>query len=232
MLVTTTLAERTQNGALARSFAPAPPRVAHERILRIHRYSDLTRVRPAIARAAQAMAALAETLSEPRAAYRRVRIETLRDGVLELDGGVRLRCPAFDAHLAGCHEVAPFVLTLGPRLPEKVIELAEAGDLLEGLFLETAGWLCIEDATRQLKTHLRSDAARTRARITSRMGPGYSYKVGDVPCVWALEENAALFRLLGERLPVTLLASSAMSPKMSRSGMYGIAPLSSPRSAP
>lgn len=207
-------------------FAPRPPAVHADRILRIQGYSDLTRVRAVIRQTADAMAQLASNISEPAVAYRYVPVRRLRDGVLELHGDAAFHCPAFARLLFDCTHVAPFVLTAGARLSERVVELVEGGDLLEGVLLETAAWLAIEDATRQFKSHLRAESLRRDHRITSRLGPGYSYKVGDEMCMWALEEQRALFSLFGEAaLPVSLMSSCAMQPKMSRSGMFGIAPL-------
>ena len=208
------------------SFLPLPPVVAFERILRIHGYSDLGRVRPAIVAAAQAAARAAPPLCTPRVAYRFVPVSRLDGDVLHLAGDVRMQCAAFGKVLSGCTEVVPFVLTLGPRLDARVVALAEAGDLLDALLLETAAWLCIEDATRQFRSQLRDDAARRGHRITSRMGPGYSYRINDSTCVWRLEEQVNLFALFRQaELPVTLMESCAMQPKMSRSGMVGVAPL-------
>lgn len=208
------------------TFLPRPPSVSAERILRIQGYADLTRVRPVIRQAADAMAASAERLSRPVVAWRRVPVRSLdAQGELALEGGVALHCPAFARLLAGCDAVAPFVLTVGRELCQEVVDLVEKGDLLEGLLLEAAGWLAIEDATRQFKSHLRDACVAAGRRMTSRLGPGYSYKVDGRMCGWGLEEQPALFALLeGGELPVTLLASCAMHPKMSRSGMYGIAP--------
>jgi hypothetical protein len=46
---------------------------------------------------------------------------------------------------------------------------------------------------------------------------------------WPLEEQPALFGLFGNaELPVSLMSSCAMSPKLSRSGLYGIRPLRPP----
>lgn len=206
-------------------FAPAPPTIAFERILRIQGYSDLTRVRPVIRGAAEQMAALAARLSEPRVAYRQVAVRSIEGAVLEVEGSARMHCQAFGRQLAGCTQVVPFVLTLGAAIPQQVIALIDRGDLLEGLLLETAAWLAIEDATRQFKTRLRAQSLARGMRITSRMGPGYSYKVGGRMHEWRLEEHPVLFSLFGEaELPVTLMGSCAMSPKMSRSGLYGIAP--------
>jgi hypothetical protein len=208
------------------SFIPQPPKIQAERILRIQGYSNLQRVRPAIRRASESMAALAPTLSTPRVAYRRVPIRSIHGGLLELDANCRFHCMAFDSILRGCTEAAVFVLTAGPKLDARVIELADQGELLDALLLETTGWLCIEDATRQFKVHLRQESIASGRRITSRMGPGYSYKVDHAMATWPLEEQALLFGLFGNAdLPVSLMHSSAMQPKMSRSGLFGIAPL-------
>jgi hypothetical protein len=207
-------------------FTPRAPSIQLERILRIQGYSDLQRVRAEIRKASESMAALARTLSTPCVAYRRVPIVNIGDGLLEFDSGCQLRCRAFDRMFRGCIEAAPFVLTVGPKLDALVVELADQGELLDALLLETAGWLCIEDATRQFKIHLRQEELARGHRITSRMGPGYTYRVDNVMCTWPLEEQALLFGLFGAAdLPVSLMHSCAMQPKMSRSGLFGLAPL-------
>ncbi len=209
-------------------FAPQPAPVRVERILRIQGYSDLSVVRPAILNAATAMAALALELSTPSVAYRRVRVLGTRDGVLELVGRLRFHCKVFERTLRDCTEVIPFVLTVGHKLDARVIEFANSGELLDALLLETAGWLCIEDATRQFKFHLREESLARGYRITSRLGPGYSYKIGAETCTWSLEEQRPLFAAIGQAgLPVSLMSSCAMQPKMSRSGLFGLAPLAS-----
>jgi hypothetical protein len=223
-------AARARGGRVA-MFTPATPVVHPERILRIQGYAEHHRIRPAIVRAAQRMAELAPALGEPSVAYCRVPIRSVRGEVLELEGGARFHCAAFPGRLESCVEVIAFALTAGRRLDDRVIDLAEAGDLLEALLLETTGWLCVEDATRQFKIRLRAEALRRGHRITGRMGPGYTYKVGDHTCTWALEEQKALFGLFGDApVAVSLLASGAMQPKMSRSGLFGAAPLASPNS--
>ena len=215
--------------AAVQLYVPGPPAIPCERILRIQGYSDLTRVRPVIRRAAEQMAAAAASLSEPVVAYRHVAVRTIDDALLETESGVQMHCKAFGRQLRGCTAIVPFVMTVGAAIPQRVIDLVERGDLLEGLLLETAGWLAIEDATRRFKTQLREDALARGRRITSRMGPGYSYKIAGRMHDWPLEEQPALFALFaGAELPVTLMASCAMSPKMSRSGLYGTAPVAPP----
>lgn len=209
-----------------RHFEPAPPVVLHERILRMQGYADMSRVRPAIASAAQAMARRAEALSRPAVAYQYRPLLALDDEGMELSGGARLKSRAFATRMTGCTQIAPFVLSCGMELGHTVVALADAGDLLEAVLLETAGWLCIEDATRQFKALLQAQAAARGMRITSRMGPGYAYRVGEAEVNWPLEDQVAFFALFGaEPLPVTLMSSCAMNPKLSRSGLYGVAPL-------
>jgi hypothetical protein len=41
---------------------------------------------------------------------------------------------------------AIFVVTLGPQVDERVLQLFEAMDGLEGLFLDTAGWVVVQSA--------------------------------------------------------------------------------------
>ncbi|MCL4768052.1 MAG: hypothetical protein KJZ80_17650 [Hyphomicrobiaceae bacterium] len=110
-----------------------------------------------------------------------------------------------------------FVLTLGSGIDTEVARYTNAGELLEALFLETAAWLAIEQATRALVISLRDGAAARGLALTRRFAPGYAD--------WALIEQKLLFSYLGTKgkaFPVELLDSGAMVPNMSRTGMYGL----------
>jgi hypothetical protein len=142
-----------------------------------------------------------------------------------LDHDVRLHCAAFAYVLSACTEVVAFVLTLGPRIDERTNAQCTAGDVLDALLLDTAAWLALEDATRQFRDGLRARAVARGCRITSRMGPGYQYRIGGTTCTWRLDEQRPFFALFGDApLPVTLLESCAMQPRMSRSGLIGVGP--------
>lgn len=212
--------------------APAPP-IDPDRILRVHRYPDPARVRPVIRAAAERAVRAVEAIATPRAAYAR-RATVARDtGRITLSGGITLRCPAFDRLLADCPEVVVFVLTLGPRIDTAVADLLARSEPVDALFLESVAWLTVERATRQLGADLRRTLAPQGLRLGFRLGPGYDYKVGAERERWPLEEQHLLFQALGEAdLPVTLLDSAAMMPKMSRSGLFGIAPAAAEGSQP
>lgn len=213
------------HGEPVRYFRPQAPVVVAERVLRMQGYADPDRVRPAIARAAAEMALVAQARSVPEVAYRFCAVRDIDADGVGLDHGVRLGSAAFESRLSGCTQVVPFVLSCGEPLGRAVLDLAEVGDLMEAVLLEAAGWLCVEDATRQFKEELRRQVAERGGRITSRMGPGYTYRVGDADVEWPLEDNPRLFALLdGAALPVKLMPSCAMYPKLSRSGLFGVAP--------
>lgn len=203
-----------------------PVSVDPRQILRVHRYPDPDGVRPAIREAAERIAAQVAELAAPVAAYRRVPIESCADGMLRLSGDITFRCDAFDRLMGGCSHIIAFVLTLGPKLDEKVVDLMDEFEPLDALFVESAGWLSIELATRMFAASLRPGLEGEGLTLASRMGPGYSYRKergGAERVEWRLEEQTELFKLFGAAsLPVELMASCAMQPKMSRSGVFGV----------
>lgn len=199
--------------------------VEADRILRVHRYRDPNRIRPVIRRIAERAAADVVVLANPEARYRRMRILSNEAGVLDLEGGASFTCAAFPRLLSGCDEVVVFVLTLGPDLDEAVAARIATDEPVDALFLEAAGWLAVERATRRLAADINSTIAGEGLGVTFRMGPGYDYRLDSGGRErWELAEQAALFSVFGNApLPVELLDSSVMRPKMSRSGLFAVA---------
>ena len=110
------------------------------------------------------------------------------------------------------------MLTLGPALDAETERLTANDEIVEALFLEMAGWLAVEQATKALALRVSDQIRGERLGLTRRLGPGY--------VDWPLDEQAGLFALLADvSLPVRLMDSCAMLPKKSRSGLYGLRPL-------
>ncbi len=186
-------------------------------LLRMQGYRDLARVRPRIRDIAAKAAVLARSVAAPEAYYRRVAIEDCTPETLQLEGAT-FHSARFTKVFAGCAEVMVFVLTLGPALDAETERLTESDDIVDALFLEMAGWLAVEQATKALAVHVSGEIRGERLGLTRRLGPGY--------VDWPLEEQEELFALLADAaLPVRLLESCAMLPKKSRSGLYGLRPL-------
>ena len=124
--------------------------------------------------------------------------------------------PEFGAVLKECEYILPFLLTLGHRPDQRSAQLQANDDLLEAVFLETACWLAIERATRSFVEQIRLITTSDNCRITRRLAPGYKD--------WPLSDQKKIFRLFAnDNIQIKLLEGDCMQPKMSRSGVYGIA---------
>ncbi len=202
-----------------------PPRseISVKHALRIQGYRDLSAVREDVRAIAIAMTAKAEKLVAPSATYRKVPVDSCEGASLRLSTGTSFNAEIFGQILGHCDQVLAFILTLGEALDDEVGRMLEKGDIVEALFMETAGWLAIEQASRELAIHLQGQIKKDGLCLTRRLGPGYKE--------WDLLEQRPLFELFSDtEIPVRLLESCAMFPKKSRSGLYGLRPLSTVRS--
>jgi hypothetical protein len=202
-----------------------PPRseISLDHVLRIQGYRDLSTVRDDVRAIATAMTAKGGTLAAPTATFRKVPVDSCEGASLRLSTGTSFKADIFGQVLRHCDQVLPFVLTLGEALDNEVGRHLEKSEIVEALFLETVGWLSIEQASRELAIHLQGQIKKDGLCLTRRLGPGYKE--------WDLLEQKPLFQLFSDtKLPVRLLESCAMFPKKSRSGLYGLRPLSTPRS--
>ncbi len=196
-------------------FVPQGVTIPTDPLLRMQGYRDLARVRDRVRKIADEAAAQAESLITPVAHYRRVPIAECAGASLRLETGAIFHSNGFAKALSGCSEVVAFLLTVGPQMDDAVAKLSVDDDLVTALFLEMAGWLAVERATKQLAVHLWSLAGAEGLRLSRRLAPGYAD--------WSLAEQKPLFDLFaGIDLPIQLLESSAMMPKKSRSGLYGL----------
>ncbi len=204
------------------SYRPDRLSVAVEPLLRTQGYKDFSRIRPEIMTMAETMATRAEELAAPYVIYRRINIASCEPHRLTLATGTEFEGEDFDRTFNDCNVAVPFVLTLGQDLDAEVVSLLQSDEILNALFLEIAGWICIEQATRSFTRHLQTDAGKTECRLSRRLGPGYKG--------WNLEQQRPLFELFaGADVPVKLMESCIMLPKKSRSGLYGYMPFSTPR---
>ena len=174
--------------------------VRPERILRAH-YPAHAPVAPEVRATAEAMAAHAIEIAVPAAWVRQVPADSL----------------PLASSLGDCVAAYLFLVTLGRRLDQRVTELFEAMDGLEGLFLDTAGWLALQSALGDVRVRLATRARADGCRLTRRMGPGY----GD----WPIEEQPKLVDALagGAALAgIEVLESGAILPEKTLTGLYGV----------
>ena len=193
----------------------------------------MERVRRPIRRSAEQAAETVREIADGEVGLRRVAIEACSGSSLQLADGERFECDAFEQFLGACESIVVFAMTAGSAVDRRIEELTASDDLLSALMLDTAGWLAVESVTREFSERLRADCEPHGLRLTRRMGPGYTYRMGRETAQWRLEEQTGLFRVLGkETSPVAVLDSGAMLPKMSRSGLYGLRASGSDRTVP
>ena len=202
-----------------------PVKIDPSKMLRIHGYRDLAKVRPVIRKAADDIALVAEGLIAPEAYSRKIEVMSYGDDFMKLADGTVFENVDFGNVLDNSPSVVDVELTVERALDEAVVAAMDKFEPLDALFLETAGWLGVEWTTRSFVNHLTELVLEEKLRPTRRMGPGYSYKIDGGEEMWSLEDQRHLFSVFDDvELPVRLLESCAMMPKMSRSGVYGLVP--------
>jgi hypothetical protein len=147
-------------------------------------------------------------LARPKAAYRLASVEAEGEGIVVVDG-VTLTSRVLRANLADVHRVFPFVATCGTELADWA---GSIDDMLEAFWADTIMEEALEAALDAVTEHMvrRYDLAQT-----SEMNPG------SLPD-WPIEQQANLFRILGEvsaEIGVELTDSSLMIPMKSVSGL-------------
>ncbi|HET6956266.1 MAG TPA: hypothetical protein VFI56_06780 [Vicinamibacterales bacterium] len=196
-------------------FAAGAPKLKLDPVLRFQRYRDLSQVAPAIRDVARDMLRLVETLAVPDVVFVKQPVDSVDRDALRLVGGPTFHGRCFQTHLADATEVVCFVCTIGPAVDARVAEMTESDELLEALFVETAGWLAIEDALRKFRARLTADLRPKGRRLSPRLAPGFMD--------WALTEQPGLFSVFaGAPLPVSLSEYCVMTPKKSVSGLFGV----------
>lgn len=212
-------------GATFGVFTPRGIEIKTEPMLKIMGYRAGAPVRPAVRRMAERLAELAVCSIAPIVHYCRIGIEHCDRTGIRLADGTTFQGPVFAKHVGDCLEAMVFVMTLGSRFDLTQKNLSDGDNLLEAVFLETAGWVAIEEATRLLTLHLRKISLEDGLDLSRRLAPGYVFRVGSRKVDWPLEDQTAFFAIFKNiNLPVALLESCAMMPKMSRTGFFGLRP--------
>ncbi len=201
------------------------PKPKLDGVLRIQGYKNPEKVRPIIRESALTALETFIQQTTPTVTYRIVDVQSVDHSGVVLGRDIHLQSRIFQQYLGQSAEAVVFVLTVGKGIDEKTIEWMNEEKLIEALFLESAAWLGIENVTKQFVQIVRSWAMGQSLRLSRRLGPGYSYPIDQQKVMWDLTDQKPLFELIDSAdMPVALLESAAMLPKMSRSGLFGLLP--------
>ena len=198
-------------------FFPPAPKLRVEPLLRFQRYRDLDMVAPAIREVAEEMVRIGEKLAAPRVVFMCRLVHDVGPETLVIAEGPTFHGRGFATHLRDARQVVCLLATIGPDLDDRVAQMADGDELLEALFLDTAGWLAIEDALRAFRKHLAARFRPQGLRLSPRLGPGY--------LDWPLTDQHEFFSIFSkEPVPVELSEHCVMTPKKSISGLFGLLP--------
>ena len=202
------------------------PDLKIDNLLRAQGYRKNHNVRQVIRNAAFKSIERLREASAPQGFFFFEQIKTLKGNHLTLGSGIEFDCPVFEEILGGSTHLISFILTLGKETDEKIASYAkDLDEPLASLFLETAAWLCLELVMKKARIYLTEFAVLNGMKLGKRMAPGYSYKIKKTNSriIWNLSEQTKLFKMFKDfEISVKLLESSAMIPRMSRSGIFGV----------
>jgi hypothetical protein len=199
-----------------------PVQVDPDLILRLQKYRRLPTVPQAVKDVARQMAALAETLLEPRGWLWRGPITGVDgDGRVVVGRRLRFQSQTLARVMKDAAEAAIVVLTIGPGLERRAHALVGEEHYVEGLLLDTAGWAALDVLIKETRHRLAEEARSRGCRLTARTAPGFAD--------WGLEQQGILFSAFdGADLTVRLNEAQVMLPRKSISGVYGLIPISRP----
>jgi len=150
-------------------------------------------------------------LVEPKAVYSLMRVISVGDDEVGLEGGYKLESMVLADRLRPDQTVALLVVTIGPRLEEQASRYAKAS-VLKSFILERVG----DFALRKARSSIEAKIAQQLGKI-SRFEPG-----GGTGRLFSLEQQKVLFQILdpADNIGVRLLPSLLMVPRKSSSGVY------------
>ena len=202
------------------------PDLKIDSVLRAQGYRKNHKVRHIIRKASSESIKRLRDSATPQGFFFFEQIKKLNGNELKMNSEVEFDCPVFEDMLSGSTHLISFVLTLGKEVDEKICGYAgDTDEPLANLFLETTARLCLELVMRQARIRLTEFARINEMVLGKRMAPGYSYKekITNNRIMWDLSEQAKLFKMFrGFEIPVKLMESSTMIPRMSRSGIFGL----------
>jgi hypothetical protein len=154
-----------------------------------------------------------QKIARPKAVYRITYIDALGDDSVSVEGTV-LHSRVFRHNLEGVHRIFPFVATCGIEVEDTPID---RDDFLQEYWLRIISLSLVRIAMDTLRQTLQEQYLLENLSV---MNPGSAEAD-----VWPIEEQQALFSLLGgaqaveQAIGVRLLPSWFMTPDMSVSGI-------------
>ncbi|MFQ6117158.1 MAG: vitamin B12 dependent-methionine synthase activation domain-containing protein [Candidatus Bipolaricaulia bacterium] len=194
-----------------------PPRLEVElnQIWQRLEYDDPAQASTLIQQAFMQAAEIGQGLLEPTACYDIHPIEVITPSSVQLQG-ISFESRELVARCRGAEELVAFIVTIGPRLEERVKQLLPTEPTV-AFILDSYGSEAVVALARRVRAAIHEYADSKGYRVGERYCPGY----GD----WDTKEQQKLFSLLeGDRIGVKLGPGFMMFPRKSYAGVLPLGP--------
>lgn len=155
-----------------------------------------------------------EGLIRPAAMYTYIKIEKVLDAGILLEDGRLLSSPRLAEELKCASELAPYIVTIGPDLEQRVSAIGKS-QLLDSWVLDNLGTYALRTATRYVEKKINAE----KGWNISKFNPGSTPS-------WGLEQQEVIFSIFSrekvqESLGVVLSDKFVMKPRKTVSGIMG-----------
>lgn len=159
----------------------------------------------------------ARHLIDPSYSYIVKNVEAIRRSCVFIEDSIVFNSTVMARLMKQCKTVAIFLATIGDRLEERVLHLAEDNLVLEASVLDTIGSVATQNVAEFVEGRI-AEMAHAQGLCTSqRFSPGY--------CDWAIRQQKMIFRAMNGSLNgIRLNKECLMFPRKSLSGVIGIGP--------
>jgi hypothetical protein len=153
-------------------------------------------------------------LAAPAAVWELVPVEEFCHGTVVLRGGARLAGGPIADVVAGAHELALAVCTVGEAITERIRDHQHEGRLLRGVLLDELASMTVDSVRQQVCRRLSAEAEAAGLRASVSLSPGESE--------WPLSDQAVIFSLVdAAAIGVSLAPTLLMRPLKSLSLVLG-----------
>lgn len=156
-----------------------------------------------------------QNMIQPSYSYVIKEVEWVEGSRALLSDSIILDSSVIAGLLKQCSKAAIMIVTIGRRLDENVLKLAEEGLVLESATLDAIGTAAIEKLASFVQEVVGKKAKSQGLATSRRFSPGY--------CDWSINQQEIVFRTLeNESTNVELTDSYLMLPQKSLSGIIGV----------
>lgn len=157
------------------------------------------------------------TRLKPQLYYRKVNIDAVDCGSVQLGEGPVLRSGKLSKAMMDCESMVSFIATIGPGVEEEVKRQMHENRLAVAYILDSMGSVAVENIVERFCKGMQTKYRARNKGVTLRFSPGY--------CDWPIVDQKKLFSLFdSSQLIVQLMDSCLMQPRKSISGVFGLMP--------